>query len=228
MESAPVLTKSLVRPQRGYTLIELLVVLAIIAIITAIAVTGQSQFNRSLILTDTTYGVAFSAREAQSFGLSSRGFNGTTNIGYGLHFSSATPTQYIFFADTDGSYKTANIGCPFGLANTPSAKLGDCIFKSDANPTEVANTYTFGRGIKIQKFCAVNNGGPLVCSPALTTLDIVFTRPNTTTTISGMYGSLTGFTCAEITLTDAEGLVQKKVRISQFGEIAVNQSCPHT
>ena len=49
---------------RGFSLIEMMVVLVIIALITTIALFGQQDFNRSLLLTDTAYTIALTAREA--------------------------------------------------------------------------------------------------------------------------------------------------------------------
>jgi len=216
-------------PPRGFTLIEMLVVLAIIAIITAIAVTGQSTFNKTLILTDTAYDVAFSARQAQSYGLSSRTFGTLTtqNYGYGLHFDRVTPDRYTFFADTSHALAVAG-GCPVGTAGTPSYKIGNCRFDS-ADGT--VSTYTFSRGFVVSKFCGKNGGSAAVCSTdssPLTTLDLVFTRPNTTTTISGLLNgtSLRTFTCAQVTLSDQSRQATKTIRISSLGEISINQTCP--
>jgi len=214
---------------RGFTLIEMLVVLAIIAILTAIAVTGQSTFNKTLILTDTAYDVAFSARQAQSYGLSSRTFGTYTNqnYGYGLHFDRVTPSSYTFFADT-AKGQTPPSTCPLGTVGTPSAKAGDCRFSASDG---TVSTYTFSRGFTISKFCGKSGTAAAVCSTdssPLTTLDIVFTRPNTSTTISGLVNgtSLRTFTCAQLTLSDQSRQATKTIRISSLGEVSLNQTCP--
>lgn len=210
---------------RGFTLVEMLVVLGIIALITTIVVTGQSTYNKTLLLTDTTYGVALSAREAQSFGIGSRKFGNVQNPGYGLHFSSATPSSYILFADTDNTLP-ATSNCPLGTPGTPEAKPGNCRYDSADG---IVSSYTFDRGFTISKFCG-KTGLTRYCSTdsaPLTSLDLVFTRPNTTTTISGMIGSsLTSFSCAEITISDPTQQVTRMIRISSIGEISTNQSCP--
>jgi len=214
---------------RGFTLIEMLVVLAIIAILTAIAVTGQSTFNKTLILTDTAYDVAFSARQAQSYGLSSRTFGSYTsqNYGYGLHFDRVTPNKYVFFADTSHALAVAG-GCSVGIAGTPSYKVGNCRFDTADG---IVSTYTFSRGFTISKFCGKSGTAAPVCSTdssPLTTLDIVFTRPNTSTTINGLVNgtSLRTFTCAQLTLTDQSRQATKTIRISSLGEVSLNQTCP--
>jgi len=214
---------------RGFTLIEMLVVLAIIVIITAIVITGQSAFNRTIILTDTAYNIAFSAREAQSYGLSSRKFGSVQNPGYGLHFDRVTPGSYTFFADTAHNSATPwPSTCPLGTAGTPSQKPGDCRFTSSDG---TVSTYTFSRGYTISKFCG-KTGSRLYCSTdssPLTSLDMVFTRPNTSTTISGpINGSSvsTTFTCAQLTLTDQSKQATKTIRVSSLGEVSIGQTCP--
>ncbi len=231
MESTPVLATRAsssppqARPPRGFTLIEMLVVLAIIVIVTAIAVTGQSAFNKTLLLTDTAYNVAFSARQAQSYGLASRQFGTVQNAGYGLHFSNATPGQYTLFADTART-ATPTGACPLGTAGTPEEKHGDCRFSSSDGTVE---TYSFTRGFTIQKFCA-KYGQQLYCSDgSLTALDIAFTRPNVTTTISGYINgspSSAQFSCAQITIADQTKQATKTVRVSMLGEISIGRTCP--
>jgi prepilin-type N-terminal cleavage/methylation domain-containing protein len=225
------------REMRGFTLVEIMVVLALIAILTTIAVTGQSTFNRSQILNDTAYGVAFSARQAQTYGISSRGYTGNTNVGYGLHFDAATLNQYVFFADSDQSLLSQTLDvngnpfCPIGEAGKPSSKKGDCVY--NAAQAEAINTYTFTRGITLQKVCAKKglNSNCTNSSTAnkLNNLDIVFTRPNTTTTISGQVGAATArtqFDCVDFTLVEPSSGTTKTFRISNLGEIAMNVTCP--
>jgi prepilin-type N-terminal cleavage/methylation domain-containing protein len=226
MESTPVLNSVSKPAPRGFTLVEMVVVLAIIAIITVIAVTGQSTFNRTLLLTDTVYSVAFSARQAQSFGISSRKFGSVRNPGYGIHFSSATPAAYTLFADISNALAVPT-GCPQGAIGTPEQKPGDCRYGSSDG---TVNAYSFSRGFKVTRFCGKTSGASYCSTDVapLTTLDAVFTRPNTSTTISGLVNgtALITFTCAEVTIGDASGQGNKTIRISSLGEIAIGQNCP--
>lgn len=211
---------------RGFTLVEMLVVLAIIAVITTIVITGQSNYNKTLLLTDTTYGVALSARQAQFYGLASRKYGSVQNPGYGVHFTSATPNSYTVFADTFNTL-SAPSNCPLGAAGTPEQKPGNCRFDTTDG---VVNTYTFERGFKVKQFCG-KTGLTRYCSTdnaPLTTLDMVFTRPNTSTTISGLVNGsiLTSFSCAEVTISDQSGQATRSIRLSSLGEISINQTCP--
>lgn len=214
---------------RGFTLIEMLVVLAIIAIITTIVITGQSNYNKTLLLTDTSYTVALSARQAQSYGLGSKKFQNVQNPGYGLHFTNAQPGSYILFADTNPALPppTGQYACPLGTPGTPEEKPGNCRF--DVGGDGIVETYTFSRGFTVSQFCGKTAGTKYCSTDAapLTNLDMVFTRPNTTTTIDGLIGNtLSSFSCAEITLTDASKQATRTIRVSSLGEISVNQTCP--
>jgi prepilin-type N-terminal cleavage/methylation domain-containing protein len=226
MESAPVLISSIAPVRkRGFTLVEMLVVLAIIAVLTTIVVTGQSNYNKTLLLTDTSYTVALSARQAQSYGLASRKYGNVQNAGYGLHFSNAMPGSYLFFADTTNAL-SAPSNCPLGTPGTLEEKPGNCRFDSADG---VVNTYAFSRGFTVKQFCG-KAGLTRYCSTdsaPLTTLDLVFTRPNTSTTVSGLVNGsiLTSFSCAEVTLADQSGEESRTIRFSALGEISVNQSC---
>ncbi len=238
MESPSFLTTSGVNTAqlRGFTLVEMLVVLGIITSITAFAVTGQSSFNKSVLLTETAYGVAFSARQAQTFGISSRNFQqgGTAfqRAGYGVHFDRATPTQYQIFADISKTLQPNASGCPVGTTGfIDDDKPGNCRFDAGSAADGIVNNNQFSRGFTIQSFCAKSTALGQVCSnesPGLSTLDIVFTRPNTTTTISGLVnGAVTPFTCAVVTIADSSGQATRSVRFSSLGEISITtQGCP--
>lgn len=118
-------------PHRGFTLIELLVVLAIIGIIMVIVLTGQSSFNKTIILSNTAYDIALTLRDAESYGLGSRATAVTANAGYGVHFQNASPGLFTFFADSFPAPNASNChGLPVGGASAPNAQYGDCRYES--------------------------------------------------------------------------------------------------
>ena len=234
----PAIARALTRkgaPARGFTLVEMVVVLAIISIITLIAVFGQTTFNRSMVLTDTAYTLAFSIREAQSFGLSSRVFNATQNAGYGLHFVHNIPTSYTLFADTlpGASGNTQDAAqCPGHTTGTvPEAKPGDCRWSSAA---ETVRTYGFNKGFYIKSFC-----GKLASSPTtercngsqMDSLTIVYMRPNTQSIINGIQGTArTPLLDATIRIASPGGASERCVYVSKMGQVSVLQQgetlCP--
>ena len=218
---------------RGFTLVELIVVLAIIIIITTITITSQSQYNRSLIITNTAYTIALSIREAQSLGLSSRAFTTTAgslvqNAAYGVNFQDATPTEYRIFADVNAS--PAYSGCPTGTANTPEAKPGNCLYDGAA---EILTSFNLNKGFRIYDFCGIrSSSGAAVCgsSSSWSGMNITFLRPNTESimTMITPTGGIAGLNCAVIWVVPPGNATDKMkcIVVSQVGQVSVPQSCP--
>jgi prepilin-type N-terminal cleavage/methylation domain-containing protein len=176
----------------GFTLMEMIVSLAIITIITVVAINGQNDFNRTLVVTDTAYTIALSLRQAQTFGLSSRttvvGGSTFTNAGFGIRFDTLTPTAYTLFTDVSkANYATPPAWCPTGTAGQPDEKPGNCRF--DPSGSEIVQSYSFNRGFTVDRFCGrKTSDNVLHCSDdgslPLTGIDIVFIRPNTNSIIT--------------------------------------------
>jgi prepilin-type N-terminal cleavage/methylation domain-containing protein len=218
---------------RGFTLIEMVTVLAIITILLSVVLVTQTGFNRSLLVTDTAYTVALTIRESQSLGLSSRNFGGFQNEGYGVHFSSGTPNSYIEFADIANvtPFTTSTITwCPVGTSGTPNFKPGNCLYDGSS---ELIQQYNFNQGFTISNFCAYNSAGALIgCSNnvnGISTLDIMFQRPNTTTIMTAITTNnvpLPAATaCITVSTPDLQGF--RYVEVNQLGEVSVlSQSCP--
>lgn len=218
-------------PARGFTLVEMLVVLSIITIVTLIAVLGQTSFNRSLVLTDTAYTLAFSLREAQSFGLSSRIFGSTQNAGYGIHLASATPTTYVLFADVDpitpGNSQSG--ACPgHTVSSGPEAKPGNCLYTSPGS--ELVRTYSLNHGFTISRFCGTDLYATQRCSGSagnsLTTIDILYLRPNTQSIILATSGAgVIPLSNAILYVASPDGSAERCVSVSKVGQVAVG-NCP--
>lgn len=199
--------------QRGFTLVEMIVVLGIIVGITAIVMNGQSTYNQSLILSDTAYTVAFSVRQAQSLGLSSRAAGGISDAGYGVHFDLGS--SYTIFADTArGLPAPVNAWCPLGTAGTPEAKPGNCRYDSAGDT--VVQSYSFSRGFRIVTLCATS-GGSRSCNHQ--GLDVVFMRPETRAILTDSNGS--PYSCVEVHVRAPTGNATRIVRVSQLGEVSV-------
>ncbi len=230
---------SIAQRASGFSLVEMMVVLAIISVVTSIALLGQGEFNRSILLTDTAYTVALSLREMQTYGLSSRKFNAIQNAGYGAYVSATTPGSYVLFADTvDGDTSvdrnTYASSCLFGGTGTPESKPGDCIYSfGNPNPSlndGIVQTYVFTRGFRISSFCG-KNGATKYCSTdgttPLTEMNIVFLRSNTETAVlAKRNGVWTPLTSAELYLQSYDGSGTKGICVSRVGQISVtNGTC---
>lgn len=164
---------------RGFTLIELLVVLGIIGVVMSIVLTGQSTFNKTLILQNTAYDIALTLRDAQTYGLGSRAVGSAKNAGYGVHFAGAPASDFTLFVDTYPA--PSEFSChPHHDASMPDAQPGDCVYEQGQN--EKVLDYALGNGVVISDFCAYPALGDPSCAVAhgggLSSLDIVFARPN--------------------------------------------------
>ncbi len=212
---------------------ELIVVLAIIIIITTITITSQSQYNRSLIITNTAYTIALSIREAQSLGLSSRAFTTTAgslvqNAAYGVNFQDGTPTEYRIFADVNAT--PAYAGCPTGTANTPEAKPGNCLYDGAA---EILTSFNLNKGFRIYDFCGIRaSNGSEACGSqsAWTSMNITFLRPNTESIMTMVNTSNVPvqLNCAVIWVVPPGNATDKMkcIVVSQVGQVSVPQACP--
>ncbi len=218
------------RSYRGFTLIELLVVLAIITVIMGIALSSQSGFNKSLLVSNTAYDIALALRSAETYGLGTRVSQGTIyDAGYGLHFDKTSPSTFLLFSDKYPASSVASDCHPSSGTLAPDAKAGDCAYQ--ASEGERVTTYMLGNGITVSDFCAYA-GGSWSCATsggaALTTLDIVFARPNPDPFMStnGTYSVAAPVTNACLTITSPQGGF-RYVSISASGAINANAtSCP--
>jgi hypothetical protein len=210
----------------------MLVVLAIIVIITTIALTGQSLFNRTLILINTSYDVALSIHQAEVFGISSKTFAGSENTGYGVEFTKASPGSYVFYADLYPAPGAAsNCHCNNASCSIlPDAKPGDCVY--DAAQNELVQQYKFGAGITVADFCGFDNTGAhakhcAVATPSdLRALDVVYVRPNAQAIITATDNGGNQISLSQATLYLSADNAQKCVQISAVGQVSVLTACP--
>ena len=195
----------------------MLVSLAILTILSAVLLSSHASFSNSIIITNAAYDVALSLRNAEGYGIGSRGYGAVVNTGYGLDFTPTTPTSYRFFADTS----------PAAGSSAPDAKPGDGVYT--AGQDALVTTYRIGDGITISDFCGLMNGNWKCASQgnSLTQMDIVFTRPNATPTITGIIGASThALSAACLTLSTPQGS-SRYVSVSLGGLVsAVATSCP--
>lgn len=234
MECPPLRRDPVQRPfplkRGGFTLVELLVVLAIIAIVTAVTLAGQSAFNKTLILANTTYDIALTLRSAETYGLGSRALGSTANTGYGVEFLTSVPASFTFFRDIYPSASDPR-HChptPAGGPSAPDAQPGNCVYDGTSR-SENISTYTLGNGITVSNFCAFKSGVWLCTNKGmLSALDIVFARPdpNPFMSVDGVYSALFPVTAACLALTSPQG-GSRFLSVAASGEITADAaSCP--
>lgn len=209
----------------------MIVVLAVIVLITAVVLTGQSQFDRSLVVTDTAYTVALSIRQAQTYGLSSRIYSGISNAAYGVHFTSAGNKTYLLFADVyPAAPGTSSSYCPGHTAGagSPAAKPGNCLY--DSTQGEMVQNFSFNRGFYFSDLCGHDSGGILRCTSQsyLDGIEILYLRPNTDAIIVGLRsaGNIV-LTDAQLTIAAPGGSGTRYICVSGVGQVSVSATtCP--
>ena len=207
---------------------------AIILIVTAVTITSQASFNKTIILANTAYDIALTMHSAENFGLGSRAASGVVNAGYGVHFDMAVPNSLILFADTyppvvgsSGPFCHTTVGVPGG----PGAIPGDCVYEPSSNTggsDQIINDYTLQNGITLNNLCVYPDlSSSWSCSNTnnFSTLDVVFARPNGDATISigGTFVSPSPYTKACISVTSPQGGL-RYVSVDTLGEISVSAS----
>lgn len=208
------------RPARGFTLIEMLVVLAIVIIITAIALSGQSGFSRTVSLNNEAYNIALSIRQAQSYGLSTPCItnqvthltNCSNHPPFGIYLIKAADplTAYSLYADTDPSA---------GASAKPDAPPGDGQFSS---ADTVLQQFSLNNGFSIRAFCVYGSGRICTGADGLVKLSILFTHPQINTIIAGQVTTWSiNYTNACIQIQSNGNPDYRYVNVSHVGQITV-------
>ncbi len=193
----------------------MLVVLAIIVTVTTIALSSQSAFNKTLILANTAYDIALTLRSAENFGIGSRALYRTANAGYGVHFQRGTLGSFILFADTAPAI---NSSC-----TRPDCRPGDYLYSTDDT---LVQTYTIGNGIMVSDFCTSSDRARCASTGDLSSLDIVFARPNPDAFIRANGSSYSAYTAACLVISSGGG-GSRFVSVEASGQIiAEASSCP--
>ncbi|MES2314759.1 MAG: type II secretion system protein [Patescibacteria group bacterium] len=196
---------------RAFTLIELIISIAIFAAMTALVIAKYGSFNQGTIITNMAYDMALTIRTAQTYGLSVKSTTaGTDNFSsaYGVHFEYDTPTQFIFFADTN------------------SSEHHDHIYDSDSG--EAVTTYAVTQGALITSIClasqlsdCTDDGSGAIVLDSGDRLDITYKRPNPNASFY-YRGESVPQPIAFITLTSSDGSNSQVVYVRKNGQISVN------
>ncbi len=195
---------------RAFTLLEMLVSLAIFGVIMSVVLFNNGDFNNTIFLGNTAFDIGLQLRQAQQYGVSSRGYAGDFKVGYGVLFSGTTASV----AGT--SYKT--------FSDTNANKRYDPTTDTDLTLTTLPAAYS------IRKYCAYRSDNSSACSDSavpISGLAISFLRPETDATISTYVGtpltfSETGFASAEIILQSRSGATST-IYVQTTGQISIRK-----
>jgi prepilin-type N-terminal cleavage/methylation domain-containing protein len=129
------------RKENGFTIIEMIVVMAIIAIISAVVLTGYPSARKQLLIQRVASGLTQDIRRVQSMSVSSKMLVGPDGCkmfpagGYGISFDLSNPTKITIFADceVDGKLTNGNNRCdPGGSCSKFGEKIEEITLERDA------------------------------------------------------------------------------------------------
>jgi len=199
----------------GFTYVELIVVLSIFAVMSAVAIFNYNKFQGKVDIKNLSNDIALQIFQAQKSAISgSEGalvFPTNDKPSYGVYFSAtATPTQFLYFADLNNSGTCDTAGC-----NSPYAKSG-----------EVQNIINITKGNTIVPATGLVAVGPgCTGSPglSLSNLTVTFKRPSPTAMFSSTT-SLAGCTISYvvISIVSKDGTNTAKITVYPSGRIQIN------
>jgi prepilin-type N-terminal cleavage/methylation domain-containing protein len=166
----------------GFTLIEVLISLFIIVVMTTVFLANYKGGERSNNLFLAQQQLISDLRTSQNKGLGSTSYNGSFPAGgWGVHLSTASPNNYIIFADVNGN---------------------DAYEAGEADPIKGGQTVLLPPGIIINSLLTVDG----VSSPA--SLDITSLPPDPVTRIyNGAATSSIGYITLKNTVTSRTSII---------------------
>ncbi|MFZ2038374.1 MAG: type II secretion system protein [Minisyncoccia bacterium] len=194
--------------KRGFTLIELLVTLSIFVIVGSVILFSQSQFNGSILLSNLSYDLALTIRQAQTFGVGGKsfGFDDTQKPRYGVHLDTTNSKSIVFFADLDG-------GGTYDVGICPKSTIDDNL--------ECLETYNIKKGNSIKKICEYQ-GENTSCTDSYSSVDITFERPDPDAVIY-VEKTKADFSAVEIVIGDDSDSQTRSVVVTSVGQIFIKK-----
>lgn len=141
--------------KNGFSLLELIIVLAVITMISAVALAQYERARTDYDFDRVANDVLFKIREVQVYSISSHEGAGSFDYPYGVFFNINTPTAYNIFRDTNanGQYD-----------GSPTACTNECIQR-----------VALDRGYSVSSLCTMVGASFVCSSPNIT---VSFMRPS--------------------------------------------------
>ncbi len=217
----------------GMTLVELLVVVSIFMIVSSLSIFDYGKFRSSVSLQNLADDIALSIRRAQNYAIGVHSSQSSTFYsGYGIHFSTATPSPTDAKA---GSYKSFIIFSDLATSSVPPNKIYDYIGTSSSicntstltSTNECIDLLNITSNDVIDNICTVN-GGNETCLGPNSYVDITFVRPNPDAYICA--GPITSFplpcnsTASSVNIKIKNVLSNdvKTITVSNVGQISIH------
>lgn len=195
---------------KGFTLVELVISIGIFALMTGVLLSKYGNFNQGVILTNLAYDVALAIRTSQSYGINvksapttSANYSNSFQYGYGMHFSTLNDTEkkkMTFFVD-----------------KSPVDKVYNKPDDDAPSSGELITEYSVKRGLKINKLCV---GADISTCIAVTSMDVMFLRPDPNAIITANGNGVTTYSYAYIEILSPDG-TSKKIEVRKTGQIEI-------
>ncbi len=191
----------------GFTLTELMVSIGIMIFVLALILVNYRKFDSGIVLTNLAYDIGLSVRKAQTYGINVRGKNDNYTYAYGIHFDTtdqAGKKSYIIFADLN--------------PNGPNGTIGNGMYDGVEEKVE---GFRLQGNYAISSLCTLN-ASTEVCD--VTTMDIMFKRPNPDARTYVTRNGLTSYTAEAAVIqinTSQDPEAIKKVYVYSTGQISI-------
>lgn len=217
--------KQNVQTNRGFTLVEMAVVTAIFAVLTTIVMIRYGDFTSNMLVTNMAYEIALELRQAQVFGLGSRGYDNPTTTdtefrypyGVFINLSDTEPKQtdrVYFFVDLNPTNQSG-----YGQCNG-SGGTGICSCVSD----ECISSKPLQRNIRVTEVRTDTTANDGTCeADNVDQLAITFKRPSPEAHIERQVSGGDDYTFAQIKVeAPGSGVKPAYVLVRKTGQISVS------
>ena len=189
------------------TLFELIIVTGIFSIMSSVAIFNYGKLQAKIDIKNLANDIALKVVEAQKSSFSGKwnaSFEANRKPAYGLYFDISIPTKFVYFSDLNNGGTCSDPGC------VPPYSLGG----------EVTDVITVTRGNSLTTPGGLEVAGSGCISP-VSSLTIVFKRPNTSPTITSNPAQSCAISYITVNVTSPKSL-SAKIKIYASGRVQID------